>query len=140
MPSPMEVLGRVGTPNQVCGSIGASVMKGGIPGVKQGWPLFFSEFGVDQGGINTSDSRYLGCFLGLAAELDVDWALWTLQRKLLSKEGVLGMEGSMVLFSYSLVQGKELPPSCKGYQLCSLLFKVRGSLNHWNLKSLTNNY
>ncbi|KAG0454956.1 hypothetical protein HPP92_024248 [Vanilla planifolia] len=89
-----------GSPNQVCGSIGASVMKRGGFLVKQGWPLFFSEFGVDQRGINTNDNRYLGCFLGLAAELDVDWALWTLQGSYYLREGVLGMEEFYGALSY----------------------------------------
>ena len=34
--------------------------------------MFVSELGVD-------DNRNLNCFFGLAAELDFDWALWTLE-------------------------------------------------------------
>ena len=34
--------------------------------------MFVSELGVD-------DNRHLNCFFGLAAELDFDWALWTLE-------------------------------------------------------------
>ncbi|KAJ6689108.1 hypothetical protein OIU85_005507 [Salix viminalis] len=68
-----------GNSNQVCGRVVDNMMR--ISGflLDQGWPLFVSEFGVDQRGTNVNDNRYLGCFLGAAAELDFDWALWTLQ-------------------------------------------------------------
>ncbi|KAI3850536.1 hypothetical protein MKX03_003972 [Papaver bracteatum] len=42
-------------------------------------PLFLSEFGVDQRGLNDGDNRFLSCFLAYAAEKDLDWAMWALQ-------------------------------------------------------------
>ncbi|XP_020594647.1 uncharacterized protein LOC110034744, partial [Phalaenopsis equestris] len=89
-----------GSPNQVCGSISSSVMRRAGFLVSQGWPLFISEFGIDQRGTNTNDNRYFGCFLGLAAELDVDWALWTLQGSYYLREGVVGMEEFYGSLSY----------------------------------------
>lgn len=42
-------------------------------------PLFVSEFGVDQRGVNKADNRFLSCFLSILAEKDLDWAMWALQ-------------------------------------------------------------
>lgn len=89
-----------GSPNQVCGSISSSVMRRGGFLINQGWPLFLSEFGIDQRGTNTNDNRYWGCILGWAAEFDVDWALWTLQGSYYLRQGVLGMEEFYGLLSY----------------------------------------
>ncbi|GFZ16440.1 cellulase (glycosyl hydrolase family 5) protein [Actinidia rufa] len=55
-------------------------------------PLFVSEFGVDQRGVNERDNRYLGCLLAHLAENDMDWALWTLQGSYMLREGRVGME------------------------------------------------
>ncbi|KAK8943360.1 hypothetical protein KSP40_PGU005554 [Platanthera guangdongensis] len=89
-----------GNPNQVCGNISASVMRRAGFLLKQGYPLFLSEFGIDQRGTNANDNRYFGCILGLAAELDVDWALWTLQGSYYLREGVLGMEEFYGVLTY----------------------------------------
>ena len=45
----------------------------------QGWPLFISEFGADERWTNANGNNFLNCFFGLAAERDLDWALWALQ-------------------------------------------------------------
>ncbi|OVA18925.1 Glycoside hydrolase [Macleaya cordata] len=42
-------------------------------------PLFASDFGVDQRGLNQGDNMFISCFLAYAAERDLDWALWALQ-------------------------------------------------------------
>lgn len=81
-----------GSPNQVCGSVRANVMRRGGFLLDQGWPLLLSEFGVDQRGANANDNRYLGCAMGVAAELDLDWALWALQGSYYSRQGVLGLD------------------------------------------------
>lgn len=81
-----------GNPNQVCGRVVDSIMKRGGTLLEKGWPLFLSEFGVDQRGVNVNDNRYLNCFFGLAAELDLDWALWTLVGSYYTREGVAGLE------------------------------------------------
>ena len=65
--------GETSNPNKVCGRVVDSIMRRGGVLLQQGWPLMFvSELGVD-------DNRHLNCFFGLAAELDFDWALWTLE-------------------------------------------------------------
>lgn len=66
-----------GNPNQVCGQVVNNVMRKSGFLLDQGYPLFVSEFGVDLKRIKVNE-RYLNCFLGWAAELDLDWALWTL--------------------------------------------------------------
>ncbi|GLT86556.1 hypothetical protein SLE2022_046900 [Rubroshorea leprosula] len=80
-----------GNPNQVCGNVVKRVM--GSTGflLQQGYPLFVSEFGVDQRGTNVNDNRYLNCFMGVAAELDFDWAYWTLVGSYYQREGVIGL-------------------------------------------------
>ncbi|XP_016552886.1 glycosyl hydrolase 5 family protein isoform X2 [Capsicum annuum] len=82
---------ETGNPNQVCGQIVNDIMSKGGFLLGQGYPLFVSEFGVDQRGINVNDNRYFNCFLGLAAELDFDWALWTLVGSYYLREGVVGL-------------------------------------------------
>ncbi|XWS22719.1 hypothetical protein CRYUN_Cryun29cG0060500 [Craigia yunnanensis] len=80
-----------GNPNQVCGRVANDMMRKSGFLVDQGYPLFVSEFGVDQRGIDVKDNRYLNCFLGVAAELDLDWALWTLDGSYYLREGAIGL-------------------------------------------------
>ncbi|KHN06534.1 Endoglucanase [Glycine soja] len=86
-----------GNPNQVCGKVTANIKK---TLVDQGWPLFVSEFGGDLRGTNVNDNRYLNCFLALVAELDLDWAYWTLVGSHYFREGVIGMEEFYGLLSW----------------------------------------
>ncbi|KAA8520890.1 hypothetical protein F0562_011563 [Nyssa sinensis] len=53
-------------------------------------PLFVSEFGVDQRGVNRADNCFLGCFLALITEMDLDWALWALQGSYYLRDGLIG--------------------------------------------------
>lgn len=57
-------------------------------------PLFVSEFGMDQRGFSRADNRFMTCFLGFAAERDVDWAMWALQGSYYRRNGVEGFEES----------------------------------------------
>ncbi|XP_075659951.1 glycosyl hydrolase 5 family protein-like [Castanea sativa] len=56
----------------------------------QGWPLLVSEFGMDLRGTNVNDNRYMNCFIGVVAELDLDWSLRTLVGSYYIIEGVIG--------------------------------------------------
>ncbi|KAJ8465767.1 hypothetical protein OPV22_028319 [Ensete ventricosum] len=79
-------------PNEVCAMvIGNITRKGGFL-LEQGWPLFLSEFGIDQRGVNEADNHFLSCFLSFAAEKDIDWALWALQGSYYIREGQLGLD------------------------------------------------
>ncbi|EXB82480.1 hypothetical protein L484_027655 [Morus notabilis] len=80
-----------GNPNQVCSMVANNVKRKAGFLLDKGWPLFVSEFGVDQRGTNVNDNRYLNCFLAVAAELDLDWALWTLVGSYYFRQGVVGM-------------------------------------------------
>ncbi|KAJ8645791.1 hypothetical protein MRB53_007539 [Persea americana] len=81
-----------GSPDEACSKYVQDVMRGGGFLLDQGWPLFISEFGADERGTNANDNNFLNCFLGLAAERDLDWALWTLQGSYYLRQGVIGME------------------------------------------------
>ncbi|XP_068470391.1 glycosyl hydrolase 5 family protein-like isoform X1 [Phaseolus vulgaris] len=81
-----------GNPNEVCGKVTETIKKTSAYLLDQGWPLFVSEFGGDLRGTNVNDNRYLTCFLALLAELDLDWAYWTLVGSYYIREGVVGME------------------------------------------------
>ncbi|XP_042473115.1 glycosyl hydrolase 5 family protein-like isoform X2 [Zingiber officinale] len=87
-------------PNQVCAMvIGNITRKVGFL-LEQGWPLFLSEFGVDQSGANEVDNRFLNCFLSYAAEKDIDWAIWALQGSYYVREGQLGFDETYGLLSW----------------------------------------
>ncbi|KAM3287375.1 glycosyl hydrolase 5 family protein [Capsicum chacoense] len=77
--------------NQACGEVLNEMVSKGAFVLEQGYPLFVSEFGVDQRGTNVNDNRYFNCFLGLAAELDFDWALWTLVGSYYLRDGIVGL-------------------------------------------------
>ncbi|XP_057433065.1 glycosyl hydrolase 5 family protein-like [Lotus japonicus] len=81
-----------GDPNQACGQVTRNMMRMSGFLLQQGWPLFLSEFGVDMRGTNVNDNRFLNCFMALAAELDFDWALWTLAGSYYTARGIVGME------------------------------------------------
>uniref|UniRef100_A0A5B7C8W2 Putative Cellulase protein n=1 Tax=Davidia involucrata TaxID=16924 RepID=A0A5B7C8W2_DAVIN len=83
---------KTGNPNQVCGAVVNNMMRRAGFVLDLGYPLLVSEFGVDQRGTNVNDNRYLNCFLGVATELDLDWALWTMVGSYYLREGVIGPE------------------------------------------------
>ncbi|KAG7980014.1 hypothetical protein I3843_05G159000 [Carya illinoinensis] len=79
-----------GNPNQVCGRVVNNMMRLSGFLLEQGRPLFVSEFGIDLRGTNVNDNRYFNCFMAVAAEHDLDWALWTLVGSYYLREGVIG--------------------------------------------------
>ncbi|CAN7023416.1 unnamed protein product [Brassica oleracea var. botrytis] len=64
--------------NKICGKETKKLMNESGFLLEEGFPLFLSEFGIDQRGNNVNDNRFLSCFLALAMDLDLDWAIWTL--------------------------------------------------------------
>ncbi|XP_068666326.1 glycosyl hydrolase 5 family protein-like [Aristolochia californica] len=95
---------RDGNPNQVCGTLTKNMMRQGGFLIDQGWPLFISEFGGDQRGTNLNDNRFLNCFFGVAAELDLDWAFWALQGSYYLREGVMGIDETYGALSWDWCQ------------------------------------
>ncbi|MED6168274.1 hypothetical protein PIB30_010333 [Stylosanthes scabra] len=81
-----------GNLNQVCAQIYGNITTNSAFLLKQGWPLFFGEFGVGLRGTNLNDNRYIPCFMALAADLDFDWAYWTLFGSYYFRQGIVGME------------------------------------------------
>lgn len=51
------------------------------------FPLFLSEFGVNQSGEHEIDNRYLSCLVALLGEYDLDWGLWALQGSYMIRQG-----------------------------------------------------
>ncbi|ESQ35504.1 hypothetical protein EUTSA_v10007253mg [Eutrema salsugineum] len=78
-------------PNDICGRVLNRIGNNGGFLLNKGFPLFLSEFGVDERGQNANDDRYFGCLSGWAAENDVDWSLWALTGSYYLRQGVVGM-------------------------------------------------
>ncbi|PAN38719.1 hypothetical protein PAHAL_7G192000 [Panicum hallii] len=81
-----------GNANQACARVSAGVTRRALYLLDRGWPVILSEFGVDNRGVNANDNRYYGCAAAVAADLDLDWALWALQGSYYLREGVLGLD------------------------------------------------
>lgn len=90
-----------GNPNQVCAQVVTNMMRRSGFLLDQGYPLFVSEFGADLRGTNVNDNRYLNCFLGWAAELDLDWAYWALVGSYYLREGVVGLNEYYGLYNWN---------------------------------------
>ncbi|XP_042519107.1 glycosyl hydrolase 5 family protein-like [Macadamia integrifolia] len=80
-----------GNPNDVCASQVHFLRDHAFFLLDQGYPLFMSEWGVNLRESNVADNRYSSCFFALAAELDLDWALWTLMGSNYYRENVMAM-------------------------------------------------
>ncbi|XP_050273155.1 glycosyl hydrolase 5 family protein-like [Quercus robur] len=72
----------------------------------KGFPLFVSEFGMDERETNTNDNKFMNCFLSYAAELDFDWAIWALTGSYHIREGTTDMEefDGLLNFDWSSVR------------------------------------
>ncbi|KAI3930034.1 hypothetical protein MKW98_029080 [Papaver atlanticum] len=89
-------------PNYACGSVVHSLMRRTGFLLEQGVaPLFLSEYGMDQRGTNVNDNRYISCMMGVAAELDLDWAQWTLVGSYYLRQGVVGREEFYGVLDYN---------------------------------------
>lgn len=90
-----------GNPNQVCGHVVGEVKRKAGFLLDKGFPLFVSEFGVDQRGTDVNDNRYLNCFVAAAAELDLEFAFWTLVGSYYFRTGVVGMNEHYGVLSWN---------------------------------------
>lgn len=91
-------------PNDVCGRVVSNTMKRSGFLLEKGYPLFVSEYGIDLRGTNVNDNRYLGCFMGFAAEFDLDFALWTVVGSYYLREGTVGLEEFYGVLSWNWCQ------------------------------------
>ncbi|KAJ0972801.1 hypothetical protein J5N97_020760 [Dioscorea zingiberensis] len=88
-----------GNLNDICSGSSDSVMKrAGF--LLDDYPLFMSEFGINQDGKNIGDNHYIGCVLALAAEHDLDWALWSLPGSYYKRQGKRGVAETYAVVSY----------------------------------------
>ncbi|XP_076941628.1 glycosyl hydrolase 5 family protein-like [Bidens hawaiensis] len=94
--------------NEECGRVIDRMETNALFLLDQGYPLFMSEWGVDQSGTNDNDNRYLNCLLGWAAEYDFDWALWTIVGSYYYREGVAGMEESYGVLNWNWHEPRNL--------------------------------
>ncbi|KAM3396693.1 glycosyl hydrolase 5 family protein [Capsicum galapagoense] len=87
--------------NKVCETIKEEIMNksGFLLKGKNAAPLFVSEFGGDQRLTNQADNYFMGCFLLFLAELDLDWAVWTLQGNYYIRDGVSNSEEMYGMFN-----------------------------------------
>jgi hypothetical protein len=83
---------RDGNANDVCARVAAGVSRRSLYLLDQGWPVLLSEFGADNTGRTLENNRYWGCVSAVAADLDLDWALWGLQGSYYTKGGVHGSD------------------------------------------------
>ncbi|XP_042437144.1 glycosyl hydrolase 5 family protein-like [Zingiber officinale] len=74
--------------NDACGSLSGGISHRVGFLLDRGFPLFLSEFGMEQSGRNERDNRFFSCALAYAAEHDLDWALWALQGSYYLRQGV----------------------------------------------------
>lgn len=95
-----------GNPNQVCGRVKNNVMRLSGFLLEQGRPLFVSEFGIDLRGTSVNDDRYMNCFASVAADLDLDWALWTLVGSYYLREGIVGLNEYYGVLDWSWCQAR----------------------------------
>ncbi|XP_047971004.1 glycosyl hydrolase 5 family protein-like [Salvia hispanica] len=65
-----------------------------LTSAKDSFPVFISEFGINEKSPSVADSRYITCFLAAVADFDLDWALWSLQGSYILREGKVNLDES----------------------------------------------
>lgn len=87
--------------NKVCDTIKKEIMdkSGFLLKGKNAAPLFVSEFGADQKGMNPSGNLFMGCLLTFLVDLDLDWAVWALQGNYYTRQGKPGMDEPFGMFN-----------------------------------------
>nr|XP_043609053.1 glycosyl hydrolase 5 family protein-like [Erigeron canadensis] len=80
--------------NQVCLSIIRDTYKnvGFLTTGPNPAPLFISEFGVNLMGTNRANNLFLPCYMAYLSEMDLDWALWSLQGSYYLRQGIQNMD------------------------------------------------
>ncbi|XP_010536239.1 PREDICTED: uncharacterized protein LOC104811274 [Tarenaya hassleriana] len=78
--------------NDVCGDFFGEVKSLASFLLDKGFPLFVSEFGIDETTDRVKEDRYIDCLLGWLSENDVDWSIWTLAGSYYLREGSPGAD------------------------------------------------
>ncbi|KAK6930936.1 Glycoside hydrolase, family 5, partial [Dillenia turbinata] len=84
----------------VCNEVIGRRMNDGGYLIDRGFPLFLSEFGMDQRNTNPRDNKYIDCVLRWLHDKDVDWAVWGLQGSYYLREGVAGTDEVFGVLNY----------------------------------------
>ncbi|XP_073135887.1 glycosyl hydrolase 5 family protein-like [Henckelia pumila] len=95
--------------NLVCASMTQSVENNFlflIRGNQPSYPVFLSEYGIDQTGVNEADNRYISCYLAAVVENDLDWALWAFQGSYMLREGGVNVGESYGIMDFNWVRPK----------------------------------
>lgn len=123
---------ETGNPNQVCRKIVEENMNRAGFLLDKGYPLFISEFGVEMKGTNVNDNRFLNCFMGWAAEHDVDWAYWAVAGSYYLREGVVGYDESYGIYNWdwSGIRNQSMLQ-----RISALQYPFRGTLSFTRLES-----
>lgn len=88
--------------NDVCGSVGNRVMN--TTGfLIDNYPLFVSEFGVNERGARLEDNKYLNCFMAYAVDQDWDFGIWSLHGSYYLRKGVVDMDEDYGLLDFQWV-------------------------------------
>ena len=80
-------------------------------------PLFVSEFGIDQRGVNEGQNRFLSCFFSYLTENDFDWGLWALQGSYYYREGVKNAEENFGVLDSTFAKAKNSKLFLQRFQL-----------------------
>ncbi|KAF3562960.1 hypothetical protein DY000_02010983 [Brassica cretica] len=102
--------------NKICGKETKKLMNESGFLLEEGFPLFLSEFGIDQRGNNVNDNRFLSCFLALAMDLDLDWVIWTLAGSYYIRQKTIEYDESYGILDWTRSNGNSTKennvPSC----------------------------
>ncbi|KAI4339487.1 hypothetical protein MLD38_024429 [Melastoma candidum] len=90
-----------GNLNEVCARVSSKVEQTSIFLRRQGFPLFLSEFGVDQTGTDENDARFFTCLLRTTAMLDLDFALWGLLGSYYLRDGIIDRDESYGILNHN---------------------------------------
>ncbi|TVU29412.1 hypothetical protein EJB05_20977 [Eragrostis curvula] len=104
--------------NEVCGRAAREFARRGGFLLDRGLPLFLSEFGADFRGGDLKDNRFFPCAASVAADLDLDWALWALQGSYALRQGVAGMDEvyGVLDWSWSKTRNETVLPRIQALQ------------------------
>ncbi|KAM7255502.1 hypothetical protein ACFE04_008400 [Oxalis oulophora] len=87
--------------NEMCGKVMNVMKQDAFFILDKEYPLFFSEFGALEKGTSVGGNRFITCVLGMLAEHDLDWNIWTLFGSYYMRGEVVGMEETFGLLTWN---------------------------------------
>ncbi|KAL8196259.1 hypothetical protein R6Q57_025259 [Mikania cordata] len=86
--------------NEYCSNVTKWFMDNSGFLLRNRFPMFLSEFGLDQRGENEMENRYFVCLLATVAEMDIDWALWQLPGSFMLRQGNVDVEDVYGMYDF----------------------------------------